>query len=452
MFCINCGAEITENDRFCKKCGTKTNNFSSVNKTIPTNRIIGQAVVFVIIMCIIVISAVLIFNSFQKENSDVNVFNNIMNFSSSVKYADGYDFSDGVAWAKTSENQWNCVDKKGKILLRLSESERPASNFSHGVALVKRADKTVELIDKSGKVISSPKSGEYDEIRGFILDLGMIVVYKKVVTFEITEDHAGIINNQGKWELNLCNEITLTKARASTVISMLHFGEAFRDSSIYSEDSYLGEGYFRNEGRIYNIFTGAWYEWNPVSSLNRIENGGSVFSYNSKVYSWKNTTWETELFDSAFAVLGKYKEELFYYSDKKNGGTNQGFYDINGKMIINLYEYDFSTYAHEYIGFTDGYCVLPLNNPQGTPFFTIIDKSGKTMFEPKIDNTEHRLVIKCGMLVLREKDKSFAVNISGETMVDLGKVNYVNDFYDDAAMVKNDGEIYYIDKTGKRLF
>ncbi|MCL1807552.1 MAG: hypothetical protein FWG31_07615 [Oscillospiraceae bacterium] len=110
---------------------------------------------------------------------------------------------------QTNEWQWHCVDKTGTIILALGEGEVPASNFSHGVALVRRVDWIVELIDKNGRVISSPKSGEYDNIVGFIPDVGMTLVDKYLDTFRLIEYQVGIIDNNGNWTVKLCNDFIL---------------------------------------------------------------------------------------------------------------------------------------------------------------------------------------------------------------------------------------------------
>jgi len=413
-----------------------------------------------------------------------------------VKYIDGYDFSGGVAWVQTSERLWRCVDKTGNSILQLEQGEKPASNFSLGVALIVRSNKTIELVDKNGEIISSPTSGDYDEICGFIPELGMTLVYKKVITFELTEDQVGVINNKGEWQVHLTNNSALVKSRVSienTLDSLMntrnHLGEGVI-SAVLNPYGYRPDG----ETSIYNIYTGDSYSIKYYSydftawssgSLKHIENGygvfftGGVYVYEAvigSVFAISSNGQETEIMvdagfkkafnDSEVLKLGKYRDGLFYYqsnntvtaSQFSKGSINyrQGFYNINGDLVIDLSDYIIdSSYNNPLPEFTDGYCLLSLNNPQGTRFFTIIDKNGNQMFEPiyNANSALSSLSLNCGLVVFRKEDGSYAViDTSGNNVADLGKVRSVSNYSDDAALVKGDNEIYYIDKAGNRLF
>jgi hypothetical protein len=182
--------------------------------------------------------------------------------------------------------------------------------------------------------------------------------------------------------------------------------------------------------------------------------------------------------------LGTYSEGLFYYEN--NGSTSQfadvqqfakGFYDIDFNLIIDLSEYDIIL-SEGKPEFSNGYCLLPIFNPQGSKYFTVIDKTGKRMFEPKLLSSlvNHSGLavgsigdykINCDMLVLKEENKHSIINASGETVIEIDGVLSVSDYHEDLALVVKNiggmhgeginsyiepGRIYYIDKTGKRLF
>ena len=112
--------------------------------------------------------------------------------------------------------------------------------------------------------------------------------------------------------------------------------------------------------------------------------------------------------------------------------------------------------------YENGHCLLPLQNPQGTLFYTIIDKSNTMMFDPKVwpmtasssgNIYPAALTIKCGLIVIDEGTGVFTImNTSGDTVFVVENVDSVSDFNEDIAMVRSGGMVYYIDKTGQRLF
>jgi len=202
--------------------------------------------------------------------------------------------------------------------------------------------------------------------------------------------------------------------------------------------------------------------------LRRMENGSGVYGgYHShhnyqdtyrNVYTINMPGQVRRIFGEeikANMVLGDYKEGLFYYSDKGRRvdgkhGNNQGFFNISGELVIDLSKYDMSN--KDIIAFSDGYCFLVVRNPQGTEFYTIIDKSGKEMFAPRIYSYAER-DLKNGIYIIQNGEESFSImNTSGDEVGRIGQVENVSNFNEDVALVEKGVEIFYIDKTGKRLF
>jgi hypothetical protein len=72
------------------------------------------------------------------------------NWAIEPKYKSAYEFVDGLAAVKTSENHWIFINKQGKQALSATYSD--ASSFSDGVARVKLQDQS-GIIDKTGKWI-----------------------------------------------------------------------------------------------------------------------------------------------------------------------------------------------------------------------------------------------------------------------------------------------------------
>jgi hypothetical protein len=215
------------------------------------------------------------------------------------------------------------------------------------------------------------------------------------------------------------------------------------------------------------------YKYDGVSSavkpLIRLENGfgvcsGYEFNYNFNftytLYSCNETGEMTELGNSPEKFnTGIYSEGLFFC----NINNEAGFYDINFNKTIDLSEYDYAIDNDNIIIplFSDGYCLLRIRNPQGSLYFTVIDKNGERMFEPIKCNSSIG-GISCGLIKKHEDGITSFINTSGETVIELRTIDdirimEVTDFNDDVARVSaEDGEsgifVYYIDKTGKRLF
>jgi hypothetical protein len=392
-----------------------------------------------------------------------------------IKYVNGRDFSDGVAWVQTEEEIWHCVDKSGKILFKLESEEDPSSDFSNGVALVWRPDRTMELVDKTGSVISSPESGDYDSIVEFLPDLGMILVRKHIETFEITENRAGIIDSKGNWVIELTNDEKILALTSS-----------------FSGISYRRDGwFFQNFGYdymeyAYNALTGEFLNFQGfVVSLRSDEYGELECLGGNSFRLIKGEDIDQQLDFTASQAMDFFidikemnTDNLYYtpigihpsYSTALIDGA--GFYDAYYNKAIDLSEYDLTEY-NNYVNvnpkFSDGFYLLCIKNPQGSPFFTVIDETGKRMFEPK---SESLLVsgignsIKCGLIRILEDGKVSFINTSGDTVIDVESVGdsrifEVTDFYEDVARITaieetegSGGEryIYYIDKTGERLF
>ena len=466
-------------------------------------------------------------------------------FKNENNYTYGHDFSDGVAWVwvfveedigSYDKGLWHLIDKTGRIILELAEGENPASNFSHGVALVRRSDQTVELIDKDGNIISSPKSGEYDEIRAFILDLGMILVYKRVETFELTEDRGGIINNQGNWQIDLCNEKIFACWRMNEQIlgsndpkmrPLLHIEPQSCSQDICYKDSgipkytppnstpphyYIGEGLFvglkikdqttevYDATYFYNIENGETMtidlrqyiddyseNKNTILQFEPFNNEMGFFFVNRRtIFSINksgqiNEVMKTNLYSS---YVGNYNDGLFFHITREEDrsamnylAVDAGFYDITGNKIIDLSSYDFPStfYVGNYYGypveFSNGYCLLQILNPQGSPYYTVIDKNGNMMFEPL--HLDGRLSsLSNDIFMIRKEGSTSIINIYGEVVAEIAGRNIIkssndvdysiSDYKDDVALVrvfKKDNTtyptaqaLYYIDKTGKRLF
>ncbi|MCR4904202.1 MAG: zinc-ribbon domain-containing protein, partial [Butyrivibrio sp.] len=108
MYCKNCGAKISDNARFCPKCGTELkkinsgnasdkkvvdNHSAAENRTIPVKYLIAGAVFVLAIICIVVVIAV-------KHNGN-DAENNVESIAEIS--ADNYEYTEIEANADNSD-------------------------------------------------------------------------------------------------------------------------------------------------------------------------------------------------------------------------------------------------------------------------------------------------------------------------------------------------------------
>lgn len=385
---------------------------------------------------------------------------------------------------------WHLVDINGNTLLVSGENESPITPFSNGAGLITRADGTIEMINKAGEILSSPTSGDYEEILFFLQNYGAMVVRRQVNTWELTETQFGIIGSNGEWLLPIQGNFVFPMENRSDI-----------QLTLSGVNAYLGDGIFRissppdHNGRVnnhglFNILTGeAFLDILGLDTMPNFENGYGIYVQWARpggvhvIDTEFNTNRVFEGTGGA-VVLGEYREGLFYMATSPmltahtavSDRQTNGFYDRDGNLIIDLEHLTvldrsggtIFTRSGEIFGapvlphFSGGYSVLILRNDQRADFYTIIDKNGTFMFEPRpytITNTFHAARIDSGLLLIHENNSVVAMNMQGETVFVIE--NFPNfssailqefKFNDGVARIFSGGEVFFIDTTGQRLF
>jgi hypothetical protein len=234
-------------------------------------------------------------------------------------------------------------------------------------------------------------------------------------------------------------------------------GSFTTDMAKFTGNIWTGAINFENDNGVFITVNGET-EKIGNSSTDRIYKG-AVFSTdvngNTKEII-KNVNVQKYLYDHGnhryfYPEVGPLSEGLFYFSDKNIDGEVQGFFDINGTKAIDLSEYNLSV-SNSNAMFSGGYCLLYLQNDQGSSYYTVIDKSGQMMFEPRKRENNEKLILRCGMVVMEKA----VMDAYGEIIAEFDKLETVSDYFDDIALVEvndyNSPEIYYIDKSGNRIF
>jgi hypothetical protein len=322
-------------------------------------------------------------------------------------------------------------------------------------------------------------------------------VHRQINTFQLTEAQFGAIDSNGKWIVPL-------SAGNNFDGHLIHIGDGFvriRKSNTHTGNITVLDLLNISTGEIvhgeiqsenHSAYNTTHYRPVGWTTVNNFENGYGVFSpyafQNTNVYSTDtagNTRLIIENVPSASAgreYVGEYREGLFYLISGGGRDAKTGFYDINGNLVIDLSEY---TVVHSARGrmmvpaFSGGYCPLVLQNAQGAHFYTVIDKTGRFLFEPKPypyswdDKTF--VTHDSGLIMLWQEvgseHRSFkvtAVDTSGKTVFELSNLDSFRNrpnfqsgsqfnFHEGVAhvsvIIRNyEFDEYYIDKTGKRLF
>ena len=344
----------------------------------------------------------------------------------------GRDFSDGVAWIK-QEYGWSCVDKEGKIIFNLNSGSTPTTDFINGIAIIDK-DK---IINKSGEVVSSVSDGKYDRIIEECGNFnGYVFVCLFIDTFELTEYRIGIIDSSGNWYM----EPIMKKPQYS-------------DPRYVSDDMYYWEQ-GKSESRYYfNVKLKELVEFSPVYAGDSYENGYILNNTYQKVTVINKRGEYSEIYPilnngKYTEFIGKYQDDVFFGTDLYV--TECNFYNIYGDKAIDLSKYNIKHNIFDpYPYFSEGYCFLEIMNNQNSEYFTIIDKTGQQMFEPR-KSVQHG-EISCGLIWIKSGTGYSYIDVFGNEKFYL-ECSKANDFHESIAKIENSGSAYYIDINGNKIF
>lgn len=358
---------------------------------------------------------------------------------------DGKDFSEGVAWIKLSHPSlkeiWACVDTSGKILFNLqSNTIEPLTNFGNGVSLL--SDNSI--INKRGIIIASPEKSGYDELiltndeknddlyndkKSYDLyndgfqKKGLTVVKK----FDNNQSKTlyGIIDNKGKWYLELTDKFNYVTYVYDTLIEI-------------SKDDEFKPVYFDANSKQFlsqqDMSNSLGYEFDPNNPIPKVDIIPTTNDSNGN-------------FAPGIGIKNKNGEIKIL---KSNYNANPGFEYIvnssreNGYIAANIWSQstqDGSQY------------------PEG---IILIDDNGKVLFADDIKADE--FYIKDGIIKYCPYDgKPEFYDLKGNRLTKISET--FRDFSEGYALmvekISNPAEIngtkyndqyYYIDKNGNRLW
>ncbi|GHU82655.1 hypothetical protein AGMMS50284_4880 [Clostridia bacterium] len=401
-----------------------------------------------VLLSIIALIFLVSFFTACNTNSDVRgILNNNKEetFSKEItKKISGGEFSGGLAWIRVDGiTAHYCINTKGEVLFFTegipSDSGQliadPKSAFYNGVAVLE--DDTI--IDKDGNILASPYESGFDSTlisnnyNYFINDMGYVWVEKSIDTFEKTETQYGVINNKGEWHLNLSADYSFIDDPLTEYLG----GNLYKymDSSVKDTESNRNMYVIFDLSKKKEIYRDFELEgiYDHVSDTLLVKNAREdwIKKINSNRKVEELTNIKTD------GVISSFSDGLFFIESEGN------FYDLNGNAVLNISKYHMNNTINM-PHFVDGYCLLDIKNEEDSEFYTIIDKKGNRMFEPR--KAEKHGVLSDGLL--RIEDDGSYINVKGEVVI--SNCYDGTDFKNGVARI-GDIDVKYIDKKGNPI-
>ncbi len=363
-------------------------------------------------------------------------------------------YHDGMVWAYVGTGgieQWMAIDTNGNVNVKLDANSVPDTKFSKGISIVdnkrviNKNGETIWSAEEQGnayateqwgadhiKNISVINNGHNNVTMGYAFDYieedfwGYPQVSFEVETFDYTGTYTGVLDEKGDWYL----EPTELKG------SFWDGEDGVYRASRYYENPYSLNG---REG-FYNLLENQFIWEVDISSD----------EYEDTLAKWRRDAYIEKHNGLFFESLGGGSNYLFI----ETGIWDPGFYDMSGKQIIDLTRYPSVSYS-PIATFYDGYCIIEIYNEQKSPYYTVLDTSGKEMFAPRKRDDEVAEKVSEGLFWEHTSEKGTVYyKPTGEQAFQLPfKIKKGTDFSEGRALLEaEDGVIYVIDLSGKLLF
>lgn len=397
-----------------------------------------------------------------------------------------HSFSNGAAWVCDSL-QWMCIDTKGEILFVLKPNYEPVTDFINGFAIIQTEndkEETVQiLIDKSGEDVLHDFIEKNQDSTYQLLTIGEnrddIDVWF-LVTTDTYQEHTETVCalNGFKGRGTEFGEVDIRTISVWDERDVLLKGV----KEGWAEVEALGEGMYRIRNSMINSSKYGVYNTENNESFSMASSGieplqwyqpyWGRLGYNDGILCTKHELLDTSgkpISGNANAItsyldIGSYSEGVFVAGENTDRGfVCNGFYDLEGNLVIDLSGYTTETYPF----FKNGYCVLNLVNDGNVDYFTILDKNGTQLFEPQKGEAkgDHNSGIASyvteGVIVVYDYDKEEYryVDINGNTVLEEYRLSAdwngngaMGKFYDGIARTSSEwNNCFYIDREGNRL-
>lgn len=491
--CPNCNTEITDNIRFCPKCGEnlekkeKSNepekntvveeitkkdkdekelvsNKKEVNSSLKSRSKIVVLIAILILIITGILLWLLVFNKDDDNDSKKNDNevvdkeednddktpdndNSDIDDDSDVKelsyYGNTYVFSEGLAWLKDSSYIY-LINDNGKIVNKFDGKKNDGyfdfknSTFDDGYSMIGNA-----LYDKNGKKVEF--ADEYEEIE-YVGDSLLVVTTKE-------EDYKGTVIKKGIYDLSN-NDYKFDLQEDIYRVSYL--GEKMFSIGFSKDNKYI----------IYDTATKKSFDLGDRDDVLKSNYKDGYIMYQDtnayEVYAIDKSGNKTLIAeDKRHAQIGQYSDGLVFIND--------AFYDIKGNKVIDLKDEGVSNKPM----FVNGYALVFFD----TGYFTVLSKETKEyMFEPKaytsMGNTyggsfdlgfyeDQKIISDSGNLIVRLYDektgtKKWAImNVNGDIVYKFSETVDIDTVISDNGYIgvteHSKQESYYVSVKGKML-
>lgn len=356
-----------------------------------------------------------------------------------VKLLNVKKYSEGVAWAQGENNQIYLLDETGNIIYETTSSSLYAINdFKDGYAVI-IDDNGRRIINKKGQTIIEAK--DYDDIS--YTSGGTALIRIEEDTYQKHTIKYGVMNLNTKQYTFEPQEAGITD---------------------------LGEGMYRiypnaNEVMLLNGITGKSIskKINEVFTFERILEFHNGYGGAYNIGDDRVDFWDKELNEKSINIKGKVHSSVPIYSEKLFF-TGSAFYNLDGDMVIDLSDEEETMSGKG--TFKNGHAMLQFYNGS-QKFFTVIDKSGRFLFEPKqyitsanvVDTDSFALYDKQeelygdGYILCRENSRWKVLDVNGRTILQLDwneePVDAIGE--NGTIAIKKGGEYYYKTIDGKKI-
>ena len=464
-YCKSCGKELNDHAKFCTGCGAKCKIDIEIDVNSPTeNKSISNAspcldtatkkkgrLMSKLIMLIILLTAGIVVGT-----AGILIFQPFSDNGNSVYYiSTTHEFSEGLAWIATytktltgsSGTQYACIDTDGNVQFMLEEGSSEPTPFANGVSCYTDASGIYTVINKNGNVVFSSADGLYDDV--LISGEGYHAVYTYKENFQISGYEVNIINPNGKM-------IKLFSDLQSEIPELIYCGEG-----IFAYCTWRSAG-GSNHYNFFNTSTQKWFEVREIAHNNSLSyifvNGVALVERGSGRMLDKpilifadGTVKELDITDYNYYKYGRIADGGFvftsYYDDKVESVR---FYNIEtGKVtVLGNYGERVDLNRIESLHYDNGHLLLPLIGADGKKYYTILDKSGRSLFDPvpcesaySINGDRIGVWYTSGTAILDGNGKVIVENVKGPTSLS----------YNDGWSVY-DNSTNYIDTRGNLMF
>ena len=346
-YCPNCKTKIEDGKKFCGKCGFKIPDSHYVAAKQPKRNNKSNIVIAICAIVCIVSAAILggiikiKHNSVSENYSKNSDIEDVSERSFKIKSTE--PFENSLAWITASDK-----DNKETYDFVINTDGKALGCVNEGGSR--------DIVVGENGIVATPESLGYTSVaaRGN----GYTFVIKE------TDDdkcNFGIVDYDGNWEVEPARifEKVYLKNNAPVI-------------------DYVGDGIFQVDySHFYNTNTHSWFEVQGVKQKANFENGVTVAS---------GLVIHDDGSYSQFATEGVADNEKALFSDGViYGESSCKVYNANGDVLADLSDYKICNN----IEFHDGYSVMVFDVTKSEystsnidEYITVIDKTGKQMFEP----------------------------------------------------------------------